>query len=114
MKNNQANDLITKISKEVSKNGIQAESLIDKLKELHELSNLENDPLLTRCIRMAYEHLESNDGWDFDVIKPDEEDEVVEATPEEHFLYLLSLWEKSDNAYNRDEIREIANELVNA
>jgi hypothetical protein len=115
MKNNQANDLISKISKEVSKKGIQAEKLVEQLKELRELSILENDPLVTRSIRMAYEHLESNDAWEFEVIKADEEDEdPVDATPDEHFLYLLSLWEKADNSYNRDEIRQATNELVDA
>jgi hypothetical protein len=116
MKNNKANELISKITKEVSKKGIQPDNLIEELKELRELSILENDPLVTRSIRMAYEHLENNDGWDYEVIKADEEDDEPEldASPEEHFLYLLSLWEKSDNTYNRDEIRQTTNELVNA
>lgn len=115
MKNNQANELISKITKEVSKKGIQTEKLVEQLKELREFSILENDPLVSRSIRMAYEHLENNDGWEFEVIKAEEDEETpVEATPEEHFLYLLSLWEKSDNTYNRDEIRLTANELVDA
>ncbi|MCK9481214.1 MAG: hypothetical protein M0R38_05565 [Bacteroidia bacterium] len=116
MNSPKANKLIQKITSEVTKGGIDAESLIPQLQELRELAKLENDPVVIRCIRMAYEHLENNGAWEYPVIKPEEDEdgnplEDEEYTAEEHFSTLLSMLEKSDNKYNRDELRSIANEL---
>ena len=68
---------------------------------------LEEDPLITRSIRLVYEHLESNSGWEFQTLEDSEE-------VEENLSYLVSLYAKSENKYNRDEIREIANNMTAA
>jgi len=116
MNSQNAQKLIAEIAKIVAKNGIDTESLLPKLKELREQAKLEQDPLMTRSVRMAYEHIENNEGWEYATIKAEEDEEGnplddESYTAEEHFAYLVSLWEKSDNKYNRDEIRSIANEL---
>jgi hypothetical protein len=49
--------------------------------------------------------LESNDGWEFQTLEDSEE-------VEENLVYLVSLWLKSDNKYNRDEIREVADNMT--
>ncbi|MBC7426545.1 MAG: hypothetical protein H7321_08420 [Bacteroidia bacterium] len=105
MKNLKANDLIAKISKEIETNSVNATVLVPLLKELRDMAKSEEDPLITRSIRLAYEHLEANNGWEFQTLE--DSDEV-----EENLLYLVSLYTKSDNKYNRDEIREIANKMT--
>jgi hypothetical protein len=116
MNNTKANQLIAQIAAKVESDGINAEMLTPMLQELRELAKMEKDPLVIRSIRMAYEHLENNDSWEFPTIKPEEDEEGNPMsdegnTAEEHFAYLLHLWTKSDNKYNRDEMRELANEM---
>ncbi|NQW42346.1 MAG: hypothetical protein HQ463_02815 [Bacteroidetes bacterium] len=105
MKNAQANDLIAKIIKEIETNSVNADTLVPMLKELREMSKLEEDPLIARSIRLVYEHLEANGGWEFQTLEESEE-------VEENLTYLISLYAKSENKYNRDEIREIANKMT--
>lgn len=105
MKNSKANELVKKIVKEIEDNSVRPDVLIPMLKELRELAKVEEDPLLTRSIRLVYEHLEANNGWEFQTLEDSEE-------VEENLSYLISLYEKSDNKYNRDEIREIANNMT--
>lgn len=100
--------------------------IISRLQEAREYAKKENDPLVTRAIRMVYEHLENEEGWAMPVIGNDEEEEdaeenaeeaqeepqeEVEYSAEEHFTYVLNLLLRSENTYNRDELRKIANQL---
>jgi len=105
MKSSIANSLITKITQNIEKNSVDANALIPMLKELREMAKTEQDPLLTRSIRLVYEHLEANDAWEFQTLEDSEE-------VEENLLYLVSLWAKIDNKYNRDEVREIADKMT--
>jgi hypothetical protein len=107
MKNQKANELIDKILKEIETNSVNVEALIPMFKELRELAKTEEDPLITRSIRLVYEHLENNGGWEFQTLEDSEE-------VEENLSYLVSLYAKSENKYNRDEIREIANNMTKA
>jgi len=105
MKNQKANELIGKILKEIESNSVNASVLIPMFKDLRELAKAEEDPLITRSLRLVYEHLEENGGWEFQTL---EDSELVE----ENLSYLVTLYEKSENKYNRDEIREIANNMT--
>lgn len=105
MKNSKANLLIEEIIKNIESNSVDVDFLTPKLKELREMAKLEEDPLITRSIRLVYEHLEANEGWEFQTLEDSEE-------VEENLIYLVSLWLKSDNKYNRDEIREIADNMT--
>ncbi len=107
MKNQKANDLIGSIIKEIETNSVNVEKLVPMFKELREMAKLEEDPLITRSIRLVYEHLEANGGWEFQTLEDSEE-------VEENLTYLVSLYAKSENKYNRDEIREIANNMTAA
>jgi len=110
MNSAEANKLIDKIIKEVEKNKFSSK-LIELLKELRPYALQENDPLVTRSIRVSYEFIEATDG--FDISLP-EELEIEEEDALGYFTYLCGLWSKSDNKYNRDEIREIANAMTGA
>jgi hypothetical protein len=104
MKNAKANELIEKIIKDIEKNSVNVEALVPMLKELRDMAKTEEDPLITRSIRLVYEHLEAKGGWEFQTLEDSEE-------VEENLSYLMTLYAKSDNKYNRDEIREIANNM---
>lgn len=104
MKNQKANELIGSIIKEIETNSVNVEKLVPMFRELREMAKLEEDPLITRSIRLVYEHLEANGGWEFQTLEDSEE-------VEENLTYLVSLYAKSENKYNRDEIREIANNM---
>jgi hypothetical protein len=75
------------------------------LTELREMAKMEQDPLITRSIRLVMEHLNENGGWEYQTLEDSEE-------VEENLTYLISLYAKSENKYNRDEIREIANAMT--
>ncbi|HEY1046842.1 MAG TPA: hypothetical protein VGF79_10410 [Bacteroidia bacterium] len=105
MKNSKANELIGKILADIEKNSVKVDTLVPMFKELRELAKAEQDPLITRSIRLVYEHLEANGGWEFQTLEDSEE-------VEENLAYLVSLYAKSENKYNRDEIREIANNMT--
>lgn len=107
MKNTKANELIGKIIADIEKNSVNVATLVPMLKELREMAKSEEDPLITRSVRHVYEHLEANGGWEFQTLEDSEE-------VEENLTYLLSLYLKSENKYNRDEIREIANNMNSA
>jgi len=107
MKSSKANELIEKIIKEIETNSVNVENLIPMFTELREMAKLEQDPLITRSIRLVNEHLQANGGWEFQTLEDSEE-------VEENLSYLVSLYAKSENKYNRDEIREIANNMTAA
>ena len=105
MKNSKANELIAEIIKEVESNSVNVDALIPMLTELREMAKMEQDPLITRSIRLVMEHLNENGGWEYQTLEDSEE-------VEENLTYLISLYAKSENKYNRDEIREIANAMT--
>ncbi len=107
MKSSKANELIQKIIQNIESNSVQVEALLPMFKELREMAKSEQDPLITRSIRLICEHLEANGGWEFQTLEDSEE-------VEENLSYLVSLYAKSENKYNRDEIREIANNMTAA
>jgi hypothetical protein len=98
----EANKILERIIKDVEKNGLEVEILIPELQKVREFALKENDPLVTRAIRLTWQHLETNEGFQIAYLEEAE-------TQEENFLYLLQLCLKTDNTYNRDELREITN-----
>lgn len=102
MRTAEANKILDKIQSIIEKKGLDTESLIPELQKARELALKENDPLLTRALRLAWQHLETNGAYEVAYLEEAE-------TQEENFTYLISLMQKSDNTYNRDEIREITN-----
>ena len=99
MENNNAQKLIEKIQKEILKNNFVPTEIVETLKKIREYALQEQNPTVTKSLRLAYEHIEENSG--FCIAIPDDEpiDEDEETTSEtnaaehslESFDYFLSL-----------------------
>jgi hypothetical protein len=104
-----ANKKLDEIIETVEKKGVNAEGLIDDLKELRAFALKEQDPLVTKVLRLSYEYLTENEG--FDVQAQYEEDEEgneypLEIEGKENLLYLLNLLKNADHKINREEIKD--------
>lgn len=104
-----ANNKLDLIIKKVEENGISAEGLIDDLKELREFALKEQDPLLTKVLRLTYEYLIENEAFDVEA-QYDEDEEgneyPIEIEDQENLLYLLNLLKNADHKINREEIKD--------
>lgn len=104
-----ANTKLDEIIAKVEKKGTKAPKLIDDLKELREYALKEQDPLVTKVLRLTYEYLAENES--FDVQAQYEEDEEgneypIEIEGNENLLYLLNLLKNADHKINREEIKD--------
>lgn len=109
MKLGAANKLLEKIIAKVEAEGILADGLIDELKELREFALKEQDPLVTKVIRLTYEYLTENEAYDVEAQYEEDEDGSeypLEIEDKENLLYLLSLLRKADHKINREEIKD--------
>ncbi|MCB0501187.1 MAG: hypothetical protein KDD32_00780 [Bacteroidetes bacterium] len=114
MESLEAKKLINKIQKGLLKNGIDAEAVAADLRTLRPYALEEKDPLVTKVIRMAYEHIEATGTFDIDMPEEelDEDDEAVEKeeaddsvdTRVESLDFFLSLLANSENKINRPDI----------
>jgi hypothetical protein len=104
-----ANKKLDEIIAKVEKKGLKAEKLIDDLKELREFALKEQDPLVTKVLRLSYEFIGEN--GNFDVQAQYDEDEEgneypIEIDEKENILYLLNLLKNADHKINREEIKD--------
>ncbi len=104
-----ANLQLDSIIAKVEKKGMKATKLVEDLKELRELALKEQDPLVTKVLRLSYEFI--TEKGTFDVQAQYEEDEEeneypIEIEEAENFLYLLNLLKKADHKINREEIKD--------
>lgn len=104
-----ANKKLESIIKNVEKDGLKAKNLVEDLKELREYALKEQDPLVTKVLRLSYEYITENNS--FDVQAQYEEDEEgneypIEIEDNENFLYLLNLLMRADHKVNREEIKD--------
>ena len=104
MKTAKANEILDKALTELSKAGIKPESLIPNLQKAREYALKEEDPLVTRALRLAWQHLEANNGFLLAFLEDAE-------TQEENLEFFLSLCIRCENDRNRDELREMTNML---
>jgi hypothetical protein len=112
-----ANKKLDSIIEKVEKEGILAEGLTNELRELREFALKEQDPLVTKVIRLTYEYLEENEAYD--VQGQFEEDEEgneypIEIEDQENLLYLLNLLKNADHKINREEIKDYRTALKTA
>ena len=63
MENRQALKLIEKIQKELFKDNFEVSEIVTDLKKLREITLELNNPVVTKALRLAYEHLENNNGF---------------------------------------------------
>lgn len=115
MENPSAQKLINKVQVDLLKKGFNAETLIADLKKLREYSLEEGNPVLTKALRLTYEHLEENGAF----LIPIPDDEPVEEGEEvisdrkagnennlESLEYLLSLFGDLKNKNNILDLKE--------
>lgn len=117
MKTIEANQLIVKIQKDIAKSGIVKDKLVKDLQELRPYALAEEDPTLTKVIRLTYEHIESNGTFNIP-IPADEaivegEEAEVESMDMDDFDnkrmsldYLLSLMLDRTNPSNQQDLCE--------
>ena len=109
MKIGAANKLIKEIVTKVEDQGILAEGLIEDLKKLRTYGLKEEDPLVTKVIRLTYEYLEENEAFDVEAQYEEDEDGSefpLEIDDKENLLYLLNLLLDADHKINREEIKD--------
>lgn len=128
MESIEGNKLIVKLQKDLAKNGIKKlDVIIDGLKELRPFALEEQDPTLTKVIRLTYEHLEANKTFNIPLPSDeaiteadgDEEAEVeliqneIETDEDrvESLDYLFSLMLDRNNPTNRQELFEYRDAL---
>lgn len=125
MENIKAQKLLNKIQRDLMRNGIITNTIVEDLKELRKLVVEENIPLLAKVTRLTYEHIAEND--DFLIAIPDDEPveldengepiEVEDSEPAEEIIgqesleYMLSLMAEHSNKLNEDELREYVKAL---
>ena len=107
--------IINKMQRDLLKSGVNVAVLIDDLKKLRPYAIEEQDPLLTKVIRLAYEHLENFGAFKIPVPSDEsvDEDELIEAE-EDNGLddegksvdYLLSIMSNGQNKINRLDLTE--------
>lgn len=107
MERKEAERLADSIAKDYAKNG-NCEKVINDLKTLRNYFIEIKDPTLTKIIRLTYEYLENNE--DFDLVLEDFEEESEESS----FEYLMQLVVAYDNPYNREELNEYKQLMMEA
>lgn len=103
MRNPKGNEILKQLIKEVESTGISTD-LITALQEARELAKSENDPLITRALRLLWQHLEANESFEVPLAE-----EIETAT--DNLIFFISLCVKSDNDLNRDELRVMTQQL---
>lgn len=104
-----ANKKLDAIISKVEKDGVSATGLIDDLKELREFALKEQDPLVTKVLRLSYEYIGENGSFDVQAQYEEDEDEneyPIEIEDQENLLYLLNLLKNADHKINREEIKD--------
>jgi hypothetical protein len=104
MKTTEANELLDKAMADIAKNGINAATQIPLIKEAREYALKEEDPLVTRALRLAWQHVEENKGFLLAYLEESE-------SQDENYEYFLTLCRKSENEHNRNDLREMTNLL---
>ncbi|MGK0255396.1 MAG: hypothetical protein ACI9OE_002929 [Mariniflexile sp.] len=118
MKNPKAQKLIDKIQRDLMRNGLIANTLVEDLKLLRPYAIEEENPLLAKVIRLTYEHLQATDS--FEIAIPDDEpieeneEEIThtESSPQESLDYLLSLMHDTSIKNNIMDLREYSSALT--
>jgi len=114
VENPSALKLINKIQLDLFKKGFDAEVLIADLKKLREYSLEENNPVLTKAIRLAYEHLEANGAFLIPIPDDepiDDEELVTDKAPAtdnnlESLEYLINLFSDLTHKNNVLDLKE--------
>ena len=104
-----ANLKLEAIITNVEKDGIKAKNLIEDLKELREFALKEQDPLVTKVLRLAYEYLGEKKSFGVQAQYEEDEEEneyPIEIEENENFMYLLTLLRNADHKINHEDIKD--------
>lgn len=104
-----ANKKLDAIIEKVEKEGILAKGLIEDLKELREYALKEQDPLVTKVLRLTYEYLGEREAFDVQAQYEEDEEEneyPIEIEDQDNLLYLLNLLKNAEHKINREEIKD--------
>ena len=83
--------------------------MVEDLKALRELALKEQDPLVTKVLRLTYEFLTENKSFSVQAQYEEDEEEneyPIEIEDNENLLYLLNLLKNADHKINREEIKD--------
>lgn len=104
-----ANKKLDGIITKVEKDGVKASKLVEDLKELREYALKEQDPLVTKVLRLSYEYLTENKSFDVQAQYEEDEEEneyPIEIEDNDNLLYLLNLLKNAEHKINREEIKD--------
>lgn len=106
----ESNAKIDKLIAELEK-GFNVEATASALMNLREDALKDEDPLLAKTFRLAAEYIRENDCFDHTVEKEENEEGeeflLEPGSDSENMIYLLQLIKKSENKFNREEIKEM-------
>lgn len=101
MESIEGNKLIVKLQKDLAKNGVKKlDGIVKGLKELRPYALEEQDPTLTKVIRLTYEHIEENKT--FNIPLPPEEAIEVDEDEEESQMILNEIKTDEDRVESLD------------
>ena len=109
-----ANQKLESIIKNVEKDGVKAANLVEDLKELREYALKEQDPLVTKVLRLSYEYIGENSSFDIQAQYEEDEEEneyPIEIEDNDNLLYLLTLLKNAEHKINREEIKDYRSAL---
>ncbi|MDB0063030.1 hypothetical protein N9F27_02920 [Crocinitomicaceae bacterium] len=117
MKTEVGNQKLEALIKKVDKSGVATKGLVDDLKALRAVAKEEEDPLVTKVLRLMYEFIMENQS--FAVEGQYDEDEEgneypLEVEDDENLSYLLNLLLRADHKINREEIKDYRTSLKRA
>ena len=114
MENKQALKLIEKIQKDLLQDKFVVSEIVEDLKKIREITLELNNPVVTKALRLDYEHLDSNNAF-FIGIPDDEpvdskeseiEANISEENNIESFNYFLSLFTDLSKKNNVLDLKE--------
>jgi hypothetical protein len=119
LKNPKGQKLLDKIQRNLMRNGIIINTIVEDLKELRPYAVEGENPLLAKVIRLTYEHIENYQNFNIPIPEdePLDENEEVSASsefdPQESLDYLLSIMCDTTIKNNEMDLREYSKDLQN-
>jgi hypothetical protein len=117
LKNPKGHKLLDKIQRNLMRNGIIINTIVEDLKELRPYAVEDENPLLAKVIRLTYEHIENYQAFNIPIPEdePLDENEEVSASsefdPQESLDYLLSIMLDTTIKNNQMDLREYSIDL---
>ena len=99
-------EILDRIREIYSAQGPVVDQIAPLLKEFREKAVKTDNPLVTKVSRLAFEHLETYGDFKVKYIYEDLEEEVS------NFEYLLQLLGDPDNKYNKEDLQEMRDYLL--